>query len=241
MITISHYCDTCKAEVKQAERLLSAKKVILILPTLLLLVLSIALAIVFKNVALLAIAIVAVAYVIVMVVVLQSVFSKKCKSIVEKYYDFYKIDEQNKKLLDACIVKNYSYSTMQKLYSQTSNSALCSIVADNQGYLNIIGASNSLYAWEKDDSVCFISVLPMSLNKLRYFVTDKAQFCSIAQSDFGCLIVPMNVIDHYRENVMVCTFGANSLCKFTFSDSNMLDQLIPKKDFYYQSKKKNEI
>lgn len=247
MITFSNSCDTYNAEVKRAKKLLSAKKLILILPTILLAILSIVLTIVFRNLALLSMVLAAGIYFFVMLLVISVEFSKLCGKIVENYCDFYKIKEEDRKTLNNMITSGMPYSSLQELQGtlyapfEQLPASLCEITNDNQGFIKVIYTGNNLYAWTSSEALCFISAKPLAVNKLRLMKTSKDTFLDLIRSDFGCLIVPLKEIDHYRECVMVCSFGANNLCKFTFSDSIMLDHLIPRKDFYYQSKKKSEL
>lgn len=236
MISISEKCHSYDEEVKKVKRILSAKKVILYLPTILLAVLAIALAIVCKKVALLAILVVPFFYVVTMITVLNSTFTKLCRSITDKYYQYYDVSEDNKKILNQITVKGFSYGKYKVDFP-----LLCCIVGDNKGYHNVIMDGNGLFAFVRDDAINFISVVPMSINKYEYFKTSTDELSAVLKYDFGMLSIPIADIDHYRESTMVCKFGDSDLCKITFSNGKTLDFLIPLKDFYYQSKKKADL
>lgn len=236
MISISEKCHSYDEEVKKAKRILSTKGIILYLPTILLAVLAIVLTIVCANAALLAVLFVPFFYVVTIITVLNNKFTKLCRSIVDKYYQYYAISDNNKKLLDQIAVKGYSYRNYNVAFP-----SLCSIDSDNKGYSSVIMPNNSLYAFVKNDSINFISVIPMTINKYEYFKTSAYELSSILKYDFGMLSIPISEIDHYRESTMVCKYGSNDLCKITFSDAKALDFLIPLKDYYYQSKKKADL
>jgi len=236
VISISEKCHSYDEEVKKAKSILSSKGVILYLPTILLAILAIALAIVCHNAALLAILFVPFFYVVIIITVLNNKFTKLCRTIADKYYQYYAISDNNKKLLDQIAVKGYSYRKYNVAFP-----SLCAIDNDNKGYSVVIMQKNSLYAFVKNDAINFISVVPMSINKYEYLKTSTDELTAVLKYDFGMLSIPISEIDHYRESTMVCRYGSSDLCKITFSDAKALDFLIPLKDYYYQSKKKADL
>lgn len=236
MISISEKCHSYDEEVKKAKRILSTKGIILYLPTILLVILAVVLIIVCADAALLAVLFVPFFYVVIIITVLNNKFTKLCRCIVDKYYQYYAITDNNKKLLDQVAMKGYSYRNYN-----VALPSLCAIDSDNKGYSVVIMQRNSLFAFVKNDSINFISVIPMTINKYEYFKTSIYELTEILKYDFGMLSIPIADIDHYRESTMVCKYGNSDLCKITFSDAKALDFLIPLKDYYYQSKKKADL
>lgn len=236
MISISEKCHSYDEEVKKAKRILSARGAILCLPMVLFAVLSIALSIAYQNAVLLSILIVPVLYEAIIIAILNNKFAKLCRIIVDKYYQYYEVSDNNKKVLNKIARKDYSYEG-----SYFDFPSLCAIDNDNKGYSMVIMRSNSLYSFVKNDALNFISVVPMTINKFDYLKTSAGVLSNVLNYDFGMLSIPISEIDHYRENTLVCKFGANDLCKITFRDTNALDFLIPLKDYYYQSKKKADM
>lgn len=236
MISISEKCHSYDEEVKKAKSILSTKGIILYLPTILSAILAIVFTIVFANAAMLAILFVPFFYVVTIITVLNNKFTKLCRSIADKYYQYYAISDNTKKLLDQIAVKGYSYRSYNVAFP-----SLCSIDSDNKGYSAVVMRGNSLYAFVKNDSINFISVVPLTINKYEYFKTSVYELTAILKYDFGMLSIPIADIDHYRESTMVCKYGDSDLCKITFTDAKVLDFLIPLKDYYYQSKKKTDL
>lgn len=235
MILISDKCHSYDEEIKKIRNMIAMKKFIFTFPTVFLVLLSVVLSIVCKTAAFLTINILVIIYVVALRVALPPTFSNLCKNAVKKYFEFYGISESTATMLDKIATRNYVYNSQAY-----PNLPLCMLMGDNKGYIDLIGHNNSLFVWTNGQSLRFISVVPITINKFKYFGTSKYEIDNRVSADFGSLIIPIEQIDHYRENTMVCDFGENSLCKFSFSDSQMLDILIPKKDFYYQSKKKND-
>ena len=166
----------------------------------------------------------------------KSLFCLSNSPRLDKYYQYYAISDNNRKLLDQVTMKGYSYRNYN-----VALPSLCAIDSDNKGYSVVIMQKNSLFAFVKNDSINFISVIPMTINKYEYFKTSIYELAEILKYDFGMLSIPIADIDHYRESTMVCKYGNSDLCKITFSDAKALDFLIPLKDYYYQSKKKADL
>lgn len=248
MITVTPSCDTYNLEVKKIANLLFFKKLILILPIILIIALSITLATILHKPILLVILLVAVFYFVIIKCLLSLILKTTSKKMVDKYCDYYGVDDNNKKVLSNIWAHTNSLPLPITFYLNcTENPAspecpyLCHITNDNQGWLKVVHSSNLLYARIINETLCFISAKPISISKVKLTKLSKEEFLDIINSDFGCMKIPLNEIDHYRECVMVCSLRTNSLCKITFSDSIMLDNLIPTKDFYYQSKKRDNL
>ena len=74
--------------------------------------------------------------------------------------------------------------------------------------------------------------------QLSYKEMSVQKFAQFLKLDFGELVIPVDDIDHYRENEIVCTYG-EQVFRMEFADNKTMDAYIPKKEFYYQSSKKD--
>lgn len=231
MITISDRCKTYDNDVKQAENLLRFKKLIFVLPSVVFVLLSIVLWIATGNAKLLLLVVIPIVYVIAMAIALPQIFGAHCKNIVEQYFKHYGINKNN-------------YDTLMSLSRNRNmnvkNSPVCVIEGDNQGLVQRIKERNFLYVRNEDNALKFVSLIPLAIAGKSYFSSKAGEIRFCAQYDFGYMNIPIEDIDHYRENMMTCSFGADGLCKITFENSFMMDMFIPKKDFYYQTSKKEK-
>lgn len=237
MICIVKKGDTYAADVRQARNLVKFKKLILIFPTVVLAVLAIALAIVLKNVALLLIAVAAVAYVVVMLATLPSLYKKLCGNIAQKYMEYYKTPEGQRQALLSCASGSNAGIVNPNGYPLV----LTKLKEDNVGFCNSIGQQNMLYFWLDNDCLKAISILPIGIATTKYTKMSVSGFDGIIGNDFGRFEIPVNEVDHYRENTLVCAWQNGNLLKLKFENATMMDALIPRKDFYYQSKKKSDV
>lgn len=237
MINISNKCNNYDADVKQAENLLRFKKVIFIAPCVLFAILSIVLWIATSNATMLALLIIPVVYVIVMAIILPMIFDKHCKAIVDEYFKYYSVSNNEQQTLLADVSK---YQELLGGEGKNVSAPWCVLVNDNQGFTQKMRKDNVLFTRNVNNSLKCVSVFPILIAKETYFGARAGYVKGLVAYDTGCLTIPIDDIDHYRENMMTCSFGADALCKITFSNSAMMDALIPKKDFYYQTSKKEK-
>ncbi len=210
MVEITTKCKDYEIEAQKARTLIALKKLIMIAPTILLVALGIALTVVCDNFALLIISALGIIYVPIILLVLKNIFDGLVKTIKQKYVDYYAI---------------------------TNNEMETSIKKDNKGYLNVVGANNRLYCRCENGLMKYVSASFVS-QQLTYKEMSVQSFAQFLKFDFGELVIPVDDIDHYRENEIVCTYG-EQVFRMEFADNKTMDTYIPKKEFYYQSSKKD--
>lgn len=216
MISIENKCQTYEKEVQDALNLLKRRKIIIILPTCLLVALGVALAIIFVSKIWIGITIcfIGLLWLLLGNKILQSRFEKLNDTIVKKFNEYYS-------------PYDHVYATM---------------VADNKQFTNIVRLGNPLICWKDKDALNYIGTSIYQLPKLKIEKCQIEEYSSLLSGDFGKLVVPISDVDHYREKTLVCKMP-NTVLKITFADAVALDKFIPQKDFYFITEKKemNEI
>lgn len=210
MVEITTKCKDYEIEAQKARTLIALKKLIMIAPAILLVALGIALTVVCDNFALLIISALGIIYVPIILLVLKNIFDGLVKTIKQKYVDFYAI---------------------------TNNEMQTAIKKDNKGYSSLIGTNNVLYCRCENGLMKYVSSSFVS-EQLSYKEMSVQKFAQFLKLDFGELVIPVDDIDHYRENEIVCTYG-EQVFRIEFADNKTMDAYIPKKEFYYQSSKKD--
>ncbi|MBD5092198.1 MAG: hypothetical protein HDT36_02305 [Clostridiales bacterium] len=209
MIQITPKCNSYAQEVSSAQTLIKFRKTIIIVPTLLLIVLGIILAIV-ATPACLIVSALGLLYCGIIIPTLSSVFKKLCATICDKYKAFYK---------------------------PSSSAVSAVIVDDNKGFAVKCSKGNPLFCWLETEQLNYIASNILGLRNCVLKRTSLSQFNSLVNSDFGRLCVPLKDIDHYREGTLVCKYGSE-ICKIKFQDDKAFDIFIAQKEYYFITEKK---
>lgn len=209
MVNIENKCPTYEKEAQDALNILKRRKLIIILPTVLLVALGVVLAI-FASVFCLAICLLGVLWLLLGNVILQSRFDK----------------------LNTAIAKNFTE------YYSPYNNVYATMVEDNHQIANRVRLGNPLICWKDRDALNYIGSSIYKLPNLKIKNCKPEEYTSLLSGDFGKLVVPINDVDHYREKTLVCKMP-NAVLKMTFADAVALDNFIPQKDFYFTAEKKD--
>ena len=209
MIQITQKCNTYAQDAQSARTLIKFRKTIIIVPTILLIVLGIVLAIV-ATPACLIVSALGLLYCGVIIPVLSTKFKKLCATICDKYKAF---------------------------YNPSENTVSAVIVDDNKGFAVKCSVGNPLSCWLETEQLNYITSKIYGLGYCTLKRTSTFEFDSLVNSDFGCLRVPLKDIDHYREGTLVCKYGSE-ICKIKFQDDKAFDSFIAQKEYYYITEKK---
>ncbi|MCQ2409390.1 MAG: hypothetical protein MJ068_02450 [Clostridia bacterium] len=200
--------------VKAAANLLKYRKLIAILPTICLIVLSIVICVLAKSAYPLIIAAVALIYCGIINYILASRFIALNQKILQEYVNYYGYIGKNS--CHACIKDDN-----KMLYTK----------------ININGL-NGLVCWVENNELHYISNELLKLSEIGFKGISYNEYLKKIDNDFGALIISIDSVDHYRDSVLVCKFS-DSVLKMTFTDEKALDLFIPKKEFYFNSEKKD--
>jgi len=210
MITITPKCDTYESDVKLARNLIRFYKVLAFLPAVFLFVLGIVLA--FVEAVCLIISAVGILYLALSLPLFSAWFKKINDRAVKKFMEY---------------------------YEPSSVNVSAKLLEDNKDFTSTIGSGNPLICWVGISQLNYITAKMPFLSTLKLRKTPLGTYDAYVHSDFGCLCIPLDNIDHYRDGSLVCKAGYD-VYKFKFEDEKAFDRFIPQKEFYFAAEKKGE-